>query len=146
MPYPVDPIWHFGQWTAQPFGHEGRSDWWRPSVRAGSSVRIALMYTPPHITAPERDALYSLIVSRLTGLSDLNLAIEAEDWVAADRLSLEFAPYLRLLQDLGWGDRGTGAVMTTPPEPPPACLAAAAGMRGDRGPRRSRGAEGTSRT
>jgi hypothetical protein len=71
---------------------------------------------PPHISAEERDALYALIVSRLTGLPDVLLAIEAEDWVASERLSVEFAAYLRLLQDLGWGDEGTGAVLTTPPD------------------------------
>lgn len=74
------------------------------------------MNTPPHISAPQRDALYALIVSRLTGLADVYTAIEAENWVEAERLSAEFSAYLRLIQDLGWGEHGTEAVLTTPPD------------------------------
>jgi hypothetical protein len=59
--------------------------------------------TFPTITADQRDALYQHILVRLTALSDLTLAVEHEEYEEADRLSVEFSDYLRLLHtDLGW--------------------------------------------
>lgn len=76
-----------------------------------------MMSTPLSITASERDALYRLIVPRLTGIGDVYTAIEAEDFDAADRLSSEFADYLRLLhEDLRWGACGDRVELKTPPD------------------------------
>ncbi len=76
-----------------------------------------MMRTPPTISASARDALYQLIVVRLTGIRDVDTAIEDEDFEAADRLSSEFSDYLRLLHDdLGWGDHGETVELKTPPD------------------------------
>lgn len=61
--------------------------------------------TPSTITAEQRDALYRHIVIRLTGINDINLALDRGDFREASRLSDEFADCLRLLHDdLGWGE------------------------------------------
>src|SRR4051794_30514999 len=63
------------------------------------------------ITAEQRDVLYQHILVRLTGIGDINLAIDKNDFEEANRLSDEFADYLRLLHDdLGWGET-TGAAI-----------------------------------
>jgi hypothetical protein len=65
----------------------------------------------PTITAEQRDAVYQHILVRLTGLNDINLAIDRGDFQAANRLCNEFADYLRLLHDdLGWGETAQGAI------------------------------------
>jgi hypothetical protein len=65
----------------------------------------------PTITAEQRDVLYQHILVRLTGLNDINLAIDKGDFQAANRLCDEFADYLRLLHDdLGWGETTQGGV------------------------------------
>jgi hypothetical protein len=71
---------------------------------------------PPHLSSSERDALYEAIVVRLTGIDTVHSALEQEDWVEADRLASEFSDLLRLIQDLGWGERGTSALLSTPPD------------------------------
>jgi hypothetical protein len=73
---------------------------------------------PPSITPAQRDALYEQVLDRLTGISDVQLAVETGDLEAADRLSLEFADYLRLLHDdLGWEEEANGAVeLRSPPD------------------------------
>jgi len=56
------------------------------------------------ITAAQRDALYDQILDRLSGIDDVWLAVEAEDFAAAERLGREYSDDLRLLSDdLGWG-------------------------------------------
>lgn len=70
------------------------------------------MKTPRHLNAAERDALYSLIVARLTGIDDVYLAVEREEWDVADRLAGEFSDFLRFLQDLGWGNHGKAAELS----------------------------------
>lgn len=76
---------------------------------ANPCQRDALTSTqiPPMTINPEqRDALYASIIVRLTGINDVYLAVEEGEFEVADRLSSEFADYLRLLHDdLGWGDR-----------------------------------------
>lgn len=69
------------------------------------------------ITAEQRDALYEHIVVRLTGVNDINIALEQGDFAEAARLCDEFGDFLRLLHDdLGWGDKAQGAVeLTSPP-------------------------------
>lgn len=60
------------------------------------------------ITADQRDALYDKVLTHLSGIDGLWLAIEREDFETADRLGREFADDLTLvLEDLGWGDQST---------------------------------------
>jgi hypothetical protein len=73
------------------------------------------MPKPPHLNPSERNALYSLIVARLTGINDVYDAIAREDWVSADRLTGEFSDYLSFIQDLGWGEHGTGVELSADP-------------------------------
>jgi hypothetical protein len=73
------------------------------------------MTTPQILTPDERDALYRNVIVRLTGINDVYIAIEAEDWDLAERLSREFSDLLRLAQDLGWGDERREAELTAPP-------------------------------
>lgn len=72
------------------------------------------MTTSPYLTAGERNALYSTIVARITGIDYVYTAIENEEFEKAGQLSCEFADLLRLILDLGWGDEGKGVVLTTP--------------------------------
>jgi hypothetical protein len=68
----------------------------RPLLRAMKS---------PTITAEQRDVLYGHITTRLTGINDVLLAVEKEDFDAAQQLGREFSDYLDLLcTDLGWGE------------------------------------------
>jgi hypothetical protein len=71
----------------------------------------------PTISAAQRDALYDQILDRLSGIGDIEIAIEAENYGAAERLGREYSDDLRLLlDDLGFGDGAEGAVeLTTPP-------------------------------
>lgn len=57
------------------------------------------------ITAAQRDALYDQILDRLSGIGDIEIAIEAEHYDDAERLGREYSDELRLLlDDLGIGD------------------------------------------
>jgi hypothetical protein len=57
------------------------------------------------ITADQRDALYDRILDRLSGIGDVWLAANSQDFTAAERLGREYSDELRLvLDDLGWGD------------------------------------------
>jgi len=57
------------------------------------------------ISAAHRDALYEQILDRLSGVGDLWMTIENEDFESATRLGWELSDYLRLiLEDLGWGE------------------------------------------
>ena len=69
------------------------------------------------ISAAHRDALYEQIFDRLSGIGDVWLAAQAEDFDTATRLGQEFSDDLRLiLDDLGWGDGpGRSIELTTPP-------------------------------
>ena len=70
------------------------------------------------ITAEQRDALCDQILDRLSGIGDIELAIQAENYVAAERLGREYSDDLRLLlDDLGLGDgNGEPVELTSPPE------------------------------
>ena len=60
------------------------------------------------ITVEQRDALYDQILDRLSGIGDIELAIQTENYEGAERLSQEYVDDLRLLlEDLGFGD-GSG--------------------------------------
>lgn len=70
------------------------------------------------ITAAERDALYDQVYIRLSGIDDLWLAAQVEDWETVDRLAREYSDDLRLvLEDLGWGEgSGEALQLQTPPD------------------------------
>jgi hypothetical protein len=70
------------------------------------------------ITAAQRDALYSQILDRLSGIGDIELAIRLEQYETAEQLGREYSDDLRLLlDDLGFGDgSGDRVGLTTPPE------------------------------
>ncbi len=70
------------------------------------------------LTRDDRDALYGLIVVRLSGIDDVYRAVEDEDWEAAQRLGQEFSALLRLVcEDLGWGPGKEEALtLSTPPD------------------------------
>jgi hypothetical protein len=69
------------------------------------------------ITAAQRDAVYDQLLDRLSGISDIELAIQSENYDAAQRLVREYADDLQLLENLGVGDRNCEPVeLTAPPE------------------------------
>ncbi len=70
------------------------------------------------ITAAERDALYEQIYVRLSGIDEVWIAAEAEDYARAERVAREFSDDLRLiLDDLGWGEgSGEPLELGTPPD------------------------------
>jgi hypothetical protein len=68
------------------------------------------------ITAAQRDALYDQILDRLSGIGDIELAIQMENYGAAERIGREYSDDLRLLlEDLGIGDGNGGPVALTTP-------------------------------
>lgn len=70
------------------------------------------------LTSLQRDLLYDQILDRLSGIGDVWLAIDAEDFERANRLGREFIEDLTLIsEDLGWGEGNRGPVeLTTSPE------------------------------
>lgn len=70
------------------------------------------------ISSAQRDALYEHILSRLSGIGDLWLAVSEEDFATASRLGREYSDDLRLLlDDLGWGDHASGEIeLSAPPD------------------------------
>jgi hypothetical protein len=70
------------------------------------------------ITAAQRDALYDQILDRLSGIGDIEIAIQAENFEDAERLAREYSDELRLLlDDLGIGEgEGQPVALVTPPD------------------------------
>jgi hypothetical protein len=70
------------------------------------------------ITAAQRDALYDQILDRLSGIGDIEVAIQAEKYDDAERIGREYSDDLRLLlDDLGIGDgNGKPVELSTPSE------------------------------
>lgn len=70
------------------------------------------------VTAAQRDALYDQILDRLSGIGDIEVAIQLENYGAAKRLAREYSDELRLLlDDLGFGEVSSESVaLTSPPE------------------------------
>jgi hypothetical protein len=70
------------------------------------------------ITARQRDALYDQILDRLSGIGDIELAIQAENYDDAERIGRDYSDDLRLLlEDLGIGDGdGEPVELTTDPD------------------------------
>lgn len=74
---------------------------------------------PITITAKQRDALYGEVLTHLSGIGDLWLAVQGEDFATADRLGRQFADDLTLvLDDLGWGEGTEDPIeLTMAPDP-----------------------------
>ena len=73
---------------------------------------------PVTITRVQRDAIYELVITRLTAIGDVWLSIKRREFADAKKMGREFAEDLRLLEDLGWAetiDRDTVS-LTQPPE------------------------------
>jgi hypothetical protein len=70
------------------------------------------------ITAAQRDALYDQILDRLSGIGDIEIAIEAKRYDDAERIGRDYSDDLRLLlDDLGVGDgAGKPVALVTPPD------------------------------
>jgi hypothetical protein len=69
------------------------------------------------ITAVQRDAVYDQLLDRLSGIGDIELAIQSENYATAQRLVREYADDLQLLEDLGFGDQSCEPIeLTSPPE------------------------------
>jgi hypothetical protein len=57
------------------------------------------------IDVDQRNALYDLLRLRISGLSDVSMALEKREYPDAARLGRWYAAELRLLDDLGWAER-----------------------------------------
>jgi hypothetical protein len=56
---------------------------------------------PIVITREQHDAIYRVVIGRLSGIDDVWVAIDKRDFATAKRLGKAFAEDLRLLDDLG---------------------------------------------
>jgi hypothetical protein len=83
---------------------------------------------PVTMSRAQRDAIYELVITRLTAIGDVWLSIKRRESPDAKRMGREFAEDLRLLENLGWAetiDRETVS-LTQPPEELTRALARAA--------------------
>lgn len=56
------------------------------------------------ISREQRNAIYELVLTHLTGIGDVWIEIENRDFARAKRLGRAFAEDLRLLDALGWSE------------------------------------------
>ena len=72
---------------------------------------------PVTITRVQRDAIYELVITRLTAIGDVWLSIERREFADAKKMGREFAADLQLLEDLGWAETidGETVALTQPP-------------------------------
>lgn len=80
---------------------------------------VRLNPTTTELTADEGDALREVVLTHISGIDDLRMACEAEDFEMAERLGIEFGDELRLMEDLRWsgGLPETAVIsLTMPPE------------------------------
>jgi hypothetical protein len=70
------------------------------------------------ITAAQRGALYDQLLDRLSGIGDIEIAIQAENYEDAERIGREYSDDLRLLlDDLRFGEgEGEPVTLTTSEE------------------------------
>jgi hypothetical protein len=71
------------------------------------------------ITAEQRNLLYDEVLDRLSGIDDVRLAVNKEDYEAAQRLGIAISDDLRLVtEDLGWGESAPSEAIEpkTPPD------------------------------
>jgi hypothetical protein len=59
---------------------------------------------PVTVTRAQRDAIYELVITRLTAIGDVWLSIKRREFADAKKMGREFAADLRLLEDLGWAE------------------------------------------
>jgi hypothetical protein len=73
---------------------------------------------PVTINRVQRDAMYELVITRLTAIGDVWLSIKRREFGDAKKMGREFAEDLRLLEDLGWGETidSDTVSLTQPPE------------------------------
>jgi hypothetical protein len=73
---------------------------------------------PVTITRVQRDAIYELIIARLTAIGDVWLSVKRREFADAKRMGRELAEDLRLLGDLGWAESidGDTVSLSQPPE------------------------------
>jgi len=77
------------------------------------------------ITRAQRDAIYEVVLTHLTGIGDVWISVDRREFATAKRLGRAFAEDLRLLEDLGWAetiDHKTVA-LTAPSDEPGRTLA-----------------------
>lgn len=61
------------------------------------------------LTGAQSNALREMILTHISGIDDLRMACEAEDFAQAERLGIEFGDQLRLMEDLHWSGGLTDA-------------------------------------
>ena len=69
------------------------------------------------ISRKQRDAIYELVVTHLTGIGDVWIELENRDVATSKRLARAFVEDLHLLNDLGW-DETIGSERVTLTVPP----------------------------
>lgn len=76
---------------------------WAAVADIGAPTRGGTLNTTTlTITADQRAPIHRQAIQRLSGIGDVNLAIERGDYASAERLADEYAEDLALLADLGW--------------------------------------------
>ncbi len=82
-----------------------------PSGREIWDLERVFMPTAVTITSDQRIVLYEEILACLTGVGDIEIAIDRSEFDKAQELAEEYADYLRVLADgLGWGMQKRGSV------------------------------------
>lgn len=91
---------------------------WRTRSYSGSAPIPNGCSRSAKITAAQRDALYDQILDRLSGIGDIEVAIQSENYSTAERIGREYSDDLRLLlDDLGIGEgKGEPIEVATDPE------------------------------
>lgn len=60
------------------------------------------MPTTVTINGAQRQVFYEMLTAHLGGAGDLGILLRREDFAGAERLGIELAEDLRLMEDLGW--------------------------------------------
>jgi hypothetical protein len=69
------------------------------------------------ISREQRDSLHRLVTQHISGIGDVDMKLSAGDFIAAERLGLEYSEDIRMLDDLGWDpeDERDSFDLTLPP-------------------------------
>jgi len=70
------------------------------------------------INGAQRQVFYEMLTAHLGGAGDLGILLGREEFAEAERLGIELAEDLRLMEDLGWHSefRDKSVDLTMPPE------------------------------
>lgn len=70
------------------------------------------------INGAQRQVFYEMVTAHLGGAGDLAILLGREEFAEAERLGIELAEDLRLMEDIGWHSefRDKGVDLTMPPE------------------------------